>query len=83
VKPLFRKFQSNFFAALESLRMCLCFGLDKFDLQKKYKMKQLLPKGPQDRTSTDDQRHERKHVYESINQKDYNMSECVWMCKDV
>ena len=77
MKPLFRKFQSNFFAALES------FGLDKFDLQKKYKMKQLLPKGPQDRTSTDDQRRERKHVYESINQKDYNMSECVWMCKDV
>ena len=52
-KPLFRKFSSNFFAALENLMMFLNFGLDNLNLEKD-KMRELLPKGPQDRTSTDD-----------------------------
>jgi hypothetical protein len=33
-KPLFRKFSSNFFAALENLMMFLCFGLDNLNLEK-------------------------------------------------
>ena len=59
-KPLFRKFSSNFSAALENLMMFLCFGLDNLNLEK-YKMRELLPKGPQDRTSTDDQRRATWH----------------------
>ena len=57
-KPLFRKFSSNFFAALEKLMMFLNFGLGNLNLEKneKNKMRELLSKGPQDRTSTDDQR---------------------------
>ena len=34
-KPLFRKFSSNFFAALENLMMFLNFGLDNLNLEKK------------------------------------------------
>ena len=59
-KPLFRKFSSNFFAALENLMMFLNFGLDNLNLEK-IKMRELLPKGPQDRTSTDDQRRATCH----------------------
>ena len=33
-KPLFRKFSSNFFAALENLMMFLNFGLDNLNLEK-------------------------------------------------
>ena len=33
-KPLFRKFSSNFFAALENLIMFLTFGLDNLNLEK-------------------------------------------------
>ena len=54
-KPFFRKFSLNFFAALDNLMMFLNFGLDNLNLDKN-KMRELLPKGPQDRTSTDDQR---------------------------
>ena len=35
-KPLFRKFSSNVFAALENLMMFLNFGLDNLNLKKKH-----------------------------------------------
>ena len=56
-KPLFRKFSSNFFAAIENLMMFLNFGLDNLNLEKN-KMRELLPK---DGTSTDDQRRATWH----------------------
>ena len=40
--------------------MFLNFGLDNLNLEK-IKMRELLPKGPQDRTSTDDQRRATCH----------------------